>query len=300
MKPLLILLIFILSINRHAYSQTINAKDILSKKIDSICQTKKADIGVAILGLEDNDSFTRNKNKKYPMQSVYKLHLALAVLNEVDKGKLALNQPILVKKSDLLPNTWSPMRDKYPEGNVYLFLSEILSYSVSNSDNNACDILFRLVGGTKKVHKYIRKLGIKNVSIEATEEEMSKDWSIQFKNTTKPFSTVQLLKKFYKEPILSKARGGFLWEIMTETTTGPNKIKGLLPKEVEVAHKTGASGTNKEGITAASNDIGIVILPNGKHFAIAVFVANSKEDTAANDRIIAEITKAAWDYFMAK
>jgi beta-lactamase class A len=300
MKQLLILLISILSINTSAYAQKINAKEALTKKIDSICQTKKADIGVAILGLEDNDSFTRNKNKKYPMQSVYKLHVALAVLDEIDKGKLTLNQAILVKKSDLLPNTWSPMRDKYPEGNVHLFLSEIISYSVSNSDNNACDILFRLVGGTKKVHKYIRKLGIKNVSIEATEEEMSKDWSIQFKNTTKPFSTVQLLKKFYKESILSKRTRDFLWRIMIETTTGPNKIKGLLPPWAEVAHKTGASGTNKEGITAASNDVGVVFVPNKKHFAIAVFVADSKEDTAGNDKIIAEITKAAWDYFIAK
>jgi beta-lactamase class A len=300
MKHLLILLIIFLSINTHAYSQTINSIDVLEKKIDSICKTKKADIGVSILSIEGTESLTINKNKKYPMQSVYKLHLALAVLHEVDKGKLALNQAILVKKSDLLPNTWSPMRDKYPEGNVHLFLSEILSYSIANSDNNACDILFRLVGGPKVVHKYIRKLGIKNVSIKATEEEMSKNESVQFANTTKPFSAVQLLKKVYNEPILEKRTRDFLFRTLIETTTGPNKIKGLLPQISTVAHKTGASGTNKEGITAASNDVGIVFLPNGKDFAIAVFVANSKENTAGNDRIIAEIAKAAYDYFMIK
>jgi beta-lactamase class A len=300
MKQLLILLIIILSVNTDANSQSIKSIDLLRQKIDSICKTKKADIGVAILGTDDKDRLTINENKKYPMQSVYKLHLAMAVLHEVDAGKLALNQAILVKKSDLLPNTWSPMRDKYPEGNVHLFLSEILSYSVSKSDNNACDILFRLVGGTKKVHKYIRKLGIKNVSIKATEEEMSKDWSVQFTNTTKPFATVQLLNKFFTEPILSKNTHNFLWRILVETSTGPNKIKGLLPHWALVGHKTGASGTNKEGITGASNDVGIVILPNDKHFSIAVFVSNSKENTEGNDRIIAEIAKAAWDYFTGK
>jgi beta-lactamase class A len=300
MKHLLILLIIFLSINPHAYSQKINSIDLLKQKIDSICKSKKADIGVAILGTDEKDRLIINKNKKYPMQSVYKLHLALAVLHEVDKGNLTLNQAILVKKSDLLPNTWSPMRDKYPEGNVNLFLSEILSYSVSQSDNNACDILFRLVGGTKKVHKYIRKLGIKNVSIKATEEEMSKDWSVQFTNTTQPFATVELLNKFFTEPILAKNTRNFLWRILEETTTGPNKIKGLLPAWAIVGHKTGASGTNKEGITGASNDVGIVILPNDKHFTIAVFVANSTENTAGNDRIIAEIAKAAWDYFTGK
>jgi beta-lactamase class A len=295
MKPFF-LLILVLSFTKNAYSQTNN----LRKQLDSIIQTKKADIGVAVLGLEDRDSLTVNPNKDYPMQSVYKLHLALAILHDVDKGKLALNQPILIQKSDLLPNTWSPMRDKYPEGNVSLPLSDILSFSVSKSDNNACDVLFRLVGGTKKVHKYIRKLGIKNVNISATEQEMSKDWSIQFTNKTRPFSAVELLDKFFNQPILKKETHDFLWKILVETTTGPNKIKGLLPVGTVVGHKTGASGTNKEGITGASNDVGIVTLPNGKHVALAVFAANSSGNTAENDRTIAEIAKAVWDFYVGK
>lgn len=299
MKHLFTVLIIALIINK-TYSQSTPQMDVLRHKIGQIIQNKKADVGIAVLGIEDRDSLTFNKNKNYPMQSVYKFHLALAVLNQIDKGKLALNQPVLLTKRDLLPNTWSPMRDKYADGNVELPLSDILSYSVSKSDNNACDVLFRLVGGTQKVHKYIRKLGIKDVSIAATEAEMDKDWSIQFTNTTRPFSAVQLLDKFYTTPILSKETHDFLWKILVETTTGPNKIKGLLPAETIVGHKTGASGTNKAGITGASNDVGIVTLPNGKHFAIAIFVANSSENSATNDAIIAEITKAVWDYYVAK
>lgn len=183
MKHLFTVLIIALIVNK-TYSQNTPQMDALRNKIGQIIQNKKADVGIAVLGIEDRDSLTFNKNKNYPMQSVYKFHLALAVLNQIDKGKLVLNQPILLTKRDLLPNTWSPMRDKYPDGNVELPLSDILSYSVSKSDNNACDVLFRLVGGTKKVHKYIRKLGIKDVSIAATEAEMDKDWSIQFTNTT--------------------------------------------------------------------------------------------------------------------
>lgn len=300
MKNLSIYL-FLLAYNvQFANAQSTPQMALLKNKIEQITQSKQADIGVAILGIEDKDSLTINKNKPYPMQSVYKLHLAIAVLHDVDKGKLALNQPVLLTKSNLLPDTWSPMRDKYPNGGVSVPLSEVLSYSVSKSDNNACDILFELVGGTKKVHKYIRKLGIKNVSISATEAEMSKDWNIQFTNQTVPYSAVQLLDMFYTKPILKKETHDFLWKILVETTTGPNKIKGLLPSETIVGHKTGASSTNKEGITGASNDVGIVTLPNGKHFAIAVFVANSKENSTTNDRIIADITKAAWDYYLAK
>jgi len=68
----------------------------------------------------------------------------------------------------------------------------------------------------------------------------------------------------------------------------------LLPKTTVVAHKTGTSGS-REGVTAATNDIGIIYLPNGKDFAIAVFVSDSPADEKTRDAVIARIAKAAWD-----
>ena len=87
---------------------------------------------------------------------------------------------------------------------------------------------------------------------------------------------------------------------MRETETGPGRLKGQLPKNTIVAHKTGSSGVNKEGLTAAVNDIGIVFLPNGTHFFISVFVTNSKEDASTNEKIIADIANVTWNYFGAK
>ena len=83
-----------------------------------------------------------------------------------------------------------------------------------------------------------------------------------------------------------------------KTETGKNRLKGHLTKGVIVAHKTGSSGVNKSGLTAAVNDIGIIFLPNEQHFSISVFITNSKEDLKTNEKIIADIAKTAWDYFM--
>jgi beta-lactamase class A len=269
--------------------------DKLQKRMESIINNRKADVGVSVLYLENKRSVSVNSDKPYPMQSVYKFHLALAVLNQVDKGKFSLNEKIFVKKSDLLPNTWSPLRDKYPNGNVDLPLSEIIKFTVSASDNNGCDILFRLLGGPNKVHQYIAGLGIKNCAITATEEEMHKDDKVQFRNWTTPKAANALLEKFCNGKVLKKNTGDFLMRVMEETTTGTNKIKGLLPSGTVVAHKTGYSGMNKEGVTAASNDVGIVILKNGKKLLISVFVSMSKESEKENERIIAELTWAAWE-----
>ena len=272
----------------------------MSAHLQQVTKGKQAKVGVAILDLNGKETLTVNGAGHFPMQSVFKYHLALAVLNQVDKGKFTLNQKIFVSKADLHPNWWSPLRDKYPNGDVNLPLSELLSFTVSQSDNNGCDILFKLLGGPKKVNDYIHSLGIKEVAIISNEEVMQADWNVQYRNFSSPVAAVKLLEKFHKKHILSKSSEDFLWKIMTETTTGATKIKSLLPKNTVFAHKTGWSGTNKEGLTGATNDIGIITLPNGKQFAIAVFVTNSMEKEAINDRMIAEIGKAAYDYFVSK
>jgi len=296
MKKNLLLWVILLQCKTVLFSQN----TILREKIATIIKSKNAMVGVSILDLSNGDTLTFNKSHHFPMQSVYKFHLALAILNQVDKKKLSLNQPIFISKADLLPNLYSPMREKYPAGNVNLPLSEILKYTVAQSDNSGCDLLFRLLGGPQKVNNYIHKIGINDVNIVATEEEMQKDWQVQYANWSTPLAATQLLQKFYQKGIMSKNSQDFLWKIMVETTTGPNKIRGLLPKEATVAHKTGFSGKNVEGLTGATNDIGIVILPNGKTFAIALFVSNSTETEIVNDRIMADITKEVWDYYLRK
>lgn len=266
-------------------------------KIAGIIEQAKGRIGAAIVGVESRDTLTFNNNDHYPMQSVFKFPIALAVLSEIDKGIYSLDQKIHIKKEDLLPNTWSPLRKKYPNGNVDITLRELLTYTVSESDNNGCDILLRLLGGTAKVNKYVHNLGINEMQIAATEEEMHKDWPVQYKNWTTPYAMAQLLCKFTSGSILSAPSKNFLWNVMAATVTGSGRIKGNLPAGTIVAHKTGTSDTNDKGITAATNDAGIVTLPNGKHFVIVVLVSDSSDNDKTRDEIIAGIAKAAWDAY---
>ena len=269
-------------------------------EIEQIVKSSAGTVGAAISGLEDDFSLTVNDNKRFPMQSVYKFPLALAVLGQVDRGKLALDQKISVTKSDLRPDTWSPLREAYPNGGE-IALSDLLRYTISQSDNNGCDILFRVAGGTKAVEKYIRKnLGVKGMSIVATEEEMSKDERVQFTNWSKPSAMLRLLIEAFRGKYLSESSNDFLWKIMTETSTGANRIKGLLPAGTTVGHKTGTSGTNDHGVAAATNDVGIVTLPDGRHYGIVVFVANSTDDEKTRENVIARIAKVMWDRYAAK
>lgn len=280
-------------------SSVMAQKEDLRKEILKIANSKRADLGIYISGIEDQDTISFNGEKHYPMQSVFKFHIAIVVLNEVDQGRLFLDQKIHVGKEDLIQNTWSPIREEYPDGTT-LTLAEMLKYTVSQSDNIGCDLLLDLLGGTKTVNDYFHEKGYKDISILATEAEMHKDWPTQFLNWITPHESNKILNAFYGEELLSKQSTGFLWKIMTETATGKKRIKGQLPEGTVVGHKTGSSGTNEKGITAAVNNIGIVSLPNGKHFSISVFVSNSTEKMETNEKIIADISKLAWDYFLNK
>jgi beta-lactamase class A len=276
---------------------TFAQQSALEQKINSIIKDKKATVGVSVLGFENGFKYNKNADKKLPMQSVFKFHIAAAILDYVDKGKLSLDQKILLDQSNLLENTWSPLRDKYPNGGVEVPLSEILELTVAKSDNNGCDIMLKLLGGTKTVQKFMDSKGVKGFQIKYNEAAMHKDWKAQYENYSTMTSAVDVLKKFDDGKLLSKKSTDYLMKVMLSTSTGKNKLVEQLPKDTSVARKTGSSGKNDAGLTGAENEIAIVTLPNGKHYAIAVFVSNSTETDVVNCKMISDISKTVWDYF---
>jgi beta-lactamase class A len=142
---------------------------------------------------------------------------------------------------------------------------------------------------------------LNNVSIKINEKVKLAHWDLQFQNWTTPNAANTVLASFYynKKNLLSKKSYEFIWITMKETQTGKDRLRGQLPGNTIVAHKTGTSGANEAGLTAAVNDIGIVFLPDKKYFFISVFITESKENAETNAKIIADISKAAWDYFKA-
>lgn len=269
--------------------------DTLRQQVAGFAAEAEGEVGVAASNLTTGWELFHRDSARYPMQSTFKFPIAMAILHEVDNHKLQLEQPVYLDKKWMVPNTWSPLRDSFPQGNVKVPLSKLLTLMVSQSDNIACDILIDLAGGEAPINEYIHSLGVRDLAIIASEAKMDAAWDVQFTNWCHPHAFVQLLDILNKGAALSKTSNDFLWKIMIETSTGPRRLKGQLPAGTVVAHKTGTSG-KKEGVTAATNDVGIIILPNGEKLAIAVFVANATADEATREGVIAKISKAIYDY----
>lgn len=268
----------------------------LTENIRKIIRDKEAQVGVAVI-LNSKDTFTVNNNCRYPMLSVYKFHQALAVADYLNRKNLPLETPIYVAQKDLHPDTYSPLRDKYPEGNISLPISKLLEYTLQLSDNNACDILFNYIGGTGTANKYIRSLGLKEYSINATEHEMHQDLNLCYDNWSTPLEAVRLLEIFLTRSLFANDYQEFIKRTMIECRTGKDRLaEPLLKTKAIIGHKTGTSDRNAKGKFIGINDIGFVYLPDGQHYSIAVFVKDSKESMQNTSRIIADISVIVYQY----
>jgi beta-lactamase class A len=255
----------------------------------------KGRAGVSAMILETGETVAALEARgRFPMQSVYKLPISMAVMKQVDAGKLTLEQKVAVGKSDFVrAGQYSPIRDRNPNG-AEITVNELIRFAISESDGTASDVLMKLAGGPQAVQAYLNDLSVNDWIVLNTEKEIGQDWQVQYRNFSTPDAAVALLRALHEKRGLSESSQALIMKCLVESTRGAKRLKGLLPAGTIVAHKTGTSGA-QQGITAATNDIGIITLPNGKHLAIAVFVSDSPTDEATREGVIAKIAKAVWD-----
>jgi beta-lactamase class A len=266
----------------------------LKAQIEDIARVTSGPVGAAATLIEGGDVVALNGAQHFPMQSVYKVPIGMYVLHQADAGILKLDQKVKVQPKDFLTGRQhSPIRDNNPNG-IELSVRDLLRFSVSESDGTACDVLLNLIGGPAQVTKYLRDVGVEDIVVANTEREIGQDEEVQYRNWATPESALALLRALYEGRGLSPDSRNLLLEFMTKSPTGPKRIKGMLPEGADVAHKTGSSGT-LNGLTKATNDVGLVTLPDGRHLAIAVFVSDTKADETTRDAVIAKISRAAWD-----
>ena len=267
----------------------------LQRQIQDLIRDADATVGVAVL-TSGGESFAVNDTIGFAMLSTFKFPLAMAVLHQLDERGTPLDTALLITKADLLPDTYSPLRDSCPEGNFRLPVRRLIEYAITLSDNNACDILLRFIGGPAALQQYIRNLGIPGIAIAADEALMHRSPENVYLNHARPSSAALLIDRFLQGNLLSPAHQQFLKNTMIATSTGTDKLRGMLPSSAVVGHKTGSSD-RIHGMKIADNDIGFVLLPDGTHYSNTVFVMNSRKSDTANAALIARISKLVYDHY---
>jgi beta-lactamase class A len=267
------------------------------KTIATLARESRGQLGVGIELLETGERVVVGR-QRHPMQSVYKLPIAMAVLELVDRRALNLDTMVNVPPAMFVsPGQYSPIRDRNPNG-TRVTLRELLRLNTAESDGTACDVLLGLIGGPDAATVYLRRVGVREMVAATTERVIGQDQRAQYRSWATPAGALALLRVVYERHALSDSSTALLTRFLVEGTRGNGRLRGQLPAGTVVAHKPGSSGT-RNGLTAATNDIGIVTLPDGRHLAVAVFVTDSRADDATRDRVIAAVGRAAWETWVA-
>ncbi len=256
----------------------------LSCRIDSIIGSKRMTVGVAAECGEM--SFSKNDFIRFPLLSVFKVHVAMAAIAKMQKSSIAPDSTMHIEKGLLLAGTYSPLKQQHPDEDIDITMKELLRYSIALSDNNACDALIKFCGGIDSVDTYIRSLGLTGFSLSQTEASMHSNPLSCRKNWSYPSSMLSVLRLLFGP---DGEQFQLLRDIMATTSTGPDKIPAGVPSGFKVAHKTGSSG-RIGGIKIADNDAGVVFLPHGK-CCIVAFIMDSAEPDQTNAATIAAITR---------
>lgn len=273
---------------------SVSASDLTSD-IQEVIKGKKAQVGVAVL--YKDDAVTVNNDDQYPLMSVFKFHIALAVLKKMEQEGIPLTAVVTLRPSDIDTKTWSPMYKKYKSRKITLSYGDLINYMVSQSDNNACNRLIYFVGGIQNVNAFIKDLGIDQIQLIETEKSMEQDIRKSYNNWSTPLSVAQLLRKVYTEKVLSDKHFAFLEKAMLASASGKDKFRAGLPKEIEVGHKTGMSYRTPEGVRMCDADVGVIYMPEGEKCYLAVLVKDSKESDAVNVKIMTDIANKVYSHY---
>jgi beta-lactamase class A len=251
-------------------------------------------LGVSAMVVETRQSFSYRGERHFPMQSVYKLPIAIAVLHRIEDGKLELDRIVHVLPEDLIPPAGhSPLRDQHPKGGDFT-VEDLLRQAIIDSDGSASDVLLRVLGGTRAVRSFMKAAQIKHIHVKHTEAQIIDDTHAQYDDSARPDAMVDLLARLQEGKLLNAANTERLLRWMRESDTGRDRIRAKLPSGTVVADKTGSSGTFN-GLTPATNDVGLVTLPNGNQIAIAIFLSDAKANGPTRSAVIADAAREVWD-----
>lgn len=260
---------------------------------DSLAQYikgKDARFGIAVI-LEGNDTISVNGHKPFPMASVYKFPQALALADYCKKHKISFSDTIDIPAYRMLPDTWSPMRERYGANDIRLPISEVLAYSLQQSDNNACDILFTILQGPEKADSLMQSWGFNEIRVLNTESEMKNHPAFGYSNTSSPIAMAKLMDEFDTKHCLGSAEMAEIARLVENCDTGKNRLVAALSKDAVCGHKTGTGPVLPNGRIMTINDCGYVRRIDGRRYTIAVFISESGYDMKTTESMIRDISR---------
>ncbi len=276
----------------------------LERRIAQVADGSDGRIGVAAIDLATGEQVSVLGDQRFPMASTSKIAIAATFLEGVDQGRWSLTSefPLLwAVRSQRFSTRVAPVRE-----GEYMPAHQLIDLMITRSSNPATDALLAAVGGPAAVNDWARRAGLNDFSLDRDIATLVRDdgefdptYHIDLRDSATPETMARLLAGIYQGEWLSAESRDVILDAMERCRTGRNRIRGMMPEGVSVAHKTGT-------LNRMAGDIGIIEMPDGRAIALAIFVtgqsasqahenANKSEARRLRDSRIASIARALYD-----
>ncbi len=285
--------------------------------------------GIAVERIDGNWAMSRRGNDLFPQQSVSKLWVTMTVLDAIDRGKLRFDQKVHIGPEDLVVFHQPLAARVKNEGSLNLAIDELIQLAITTSDNLANDSLLRSVGGPDAVRDFIAKKNLGAIRFGPGERLLQSGtagltWDQSYADGrafqaararvpdskrkaafdgyvanpvdgASPLAIAHALTQLARGELLSPDSTKYLLDTLSQTKSGPRRLKAGLPDGWKFLHKTG-TGQDYGGMTAGYNDIGIATAPDGTRYAIVVMLANTTASVPARMSLMQAVSGAVAEF----
>lgn len=301
----------------------------LDARIRSLGQAFSGDVGIAVKDLQTGWVSHFDGTSLFPQQSVSKFWVTLTALDKADRGLLNINAPVTMNNSDLTVFNQPIAALIRRPGGYTTTLDSLMRRAMQQSDNTANDFTLWKAGGPTAVRAFLAAKGIQHVRFGPGERQLQAQtagltWNQSYSignafyaaraslpssvrwaalnryladpmDGASPIGLVDALGKLKAGQLLSRAATANLLSIMSNTRTGPQRLKGGLSSGWRLAHKTG-TGQQLGGISTGYNDIGIITGPSGRSYALAVMIKKTGAPIPQRMQLMQNVTRATIAY----
>jgi beta-lactamase class A len=300
------------------------APQSLARAINAVARSFDGRVGVAVRSIDRGWMVDSNGDIRLPQQSVSKLWVAMTVLDFRDRGRLTLDDPITLTKADLTL-FHQPVASLLKDGQYQTTVGELLHRALTMSDNTCNDRLLRYVGGPSAVRAFIARKGLGNIRFGPGEKLLQSataglTWKPEYAfgnafsaararlsqsarvaaferyvadppDGAAPSAIANALARLKKGDLLSASSTALLIETMESSKTGKQRMRGAVPPGWSFGHKTG-TGQDLAGRTAGYNDVGLLMAPDGRAYAIAVMIGDTPRTIPQRQQLMQSVVEA--------
>ena len=252
----------------------------IEPELTNIEQQLGGTIAVAVYNANTNTSWSYNGEQRVPMMSTFKTLACADLLHQADTKRVDLNQPIEIKKSDIL--SYAPVTTD--RVGTSMTLAQLCDATMLTSDNTAANLVLNNIGGPKSVTQFIRTLDDDTTRLDRIEPNVNNVSAAELRDTTTPIAMNSTLYSLLYGHALSETARTQLKQWMMDNKVSDPLLRAALPAGWHIADRSGYDSTyGSRGITAA-------VWQQGKQpIMISIYLAQTGKPMTELNTTIAKI-----------